>query len=197
MDQLPNRRPTEAPPKNPTRAEFRAWAERQPGRYELYWGEVVPMNAQRIGHAQVKVRVWQALDRAIRAAGIECQAFGDGVTVEIGDQTNYEPDALVNAGPAPDPDAVAAPKPIIVVEVTSPTTASIDTGEKLADYFRVPSIQHYLIVRTAYREVIHHARRGDHVEARVIAAGPLHLDPPGLVVTVEDFFVDLPRSADA
>jgi Uma2 family endonuclease len=126
---------------------------------------------------------------------VECQAFGDGVTVEIGANTNYEPDALVNAGPRPAPDDIAAPNPIIVVEVASPSTASIDTGEKLADYFRVPSIQHYLIVRTAYREVIHHARRGDLIEARVIAAGPLHLDPPGLVVTVEDFFVDLPKES--
>ena len=195
MDQLPTRRPAEPVPKNPTRAEFRAWAERQPGRYELFWGEVVPMNPQRIGHAMVKMRVWQALDRAIQAAGVECQAFGDGVTVEIGANTNYEPDALVNAGPRPAPDDIAAPNPIIVVEVASPSTASIDTGEKLADYFRVPSIQHYLIVRTAYREVIHHARRGDLIEARVIAAGPLHLDPPGLVVTVEDFFVDLPKES--
>ncbi|MFZ4405883.1 MAG: Uma2 family endonuclease [Paracraurococcus sp.] len=193
MDQLPTRRPAEPVPKNPTRAEFRAWAERQPGRYELYCGEVVPMNAQRIDHVRVKMRVWQALDAAIRAAGVDCEALGDGATVEIGDRTDYEPDALVNAGPRPAGDGVAAPNPIVVVEVTSPSTASIDTGEKLADYFRVPSIQHYLIVRTAYREVIHHARRAALIESQVITAGPLHLDPPGLVVAVEDFFVDLPR----
>lgn len=195
MDHLPSRSPAEAMPRNPTRAAYRAWAGRQSGRYELSWGVVVPMNPQRLSHAVVKARVWAALDQAIRAAGLECQAFGDGVTVEIGEDTDYEPDALVNAGPVPDLEAIAAPNPIIVVEVTSPSTASVDTGEKLADYFRLPSIQHYLIVRTARREVIHHARRGDHIEARVIAAGALHLDPPGLVVAVEDFFADLPKES--
>lgn len=193
MDQLPTRRPTEPVPRNPTREEYRAWAERQPRRYELCWGVVIPMNAERIDHVRVKMRVWQALDAAIRAAGLDCEALGDGATVEIGDDTDYEPDALVNAGPRLDPDAIAAPNPIIVVEVASPSTASIDTGVKLADYFLVPSIQHYLIVRTAKREVIHHRRDGEEIRARVIRSGPLRLDPPGLTVMVEDFFVDLPK----
>ncbi|TCZ60888.1 Uma2 family endonuclease [Roseicella aquatilis] len=193
MDQLPTRQPAEPVPKNPTREEFRAWAERQPGRYELFWGEVVPMNAERLGHVQVKAQVWLALAQAVRVAGVECQAYSDGATVEIGENTNYEPDALVNAGPRPGPNQIAAPNPVIVVEVASPSTTSIDTGEKLADYFRVPSIQHYLIVRTAKREVIHHRRDGEDIKARVIRTGPLHLDPPGLTVAVEDFFVDLPE----
>lgn len=193
MDHPPARRPTEPVPKNPTRAEFRAWAERQPGRYEMCWGKVVPMNAQQIDHVRVKMRVWLALDTAIRTAGLDCEALGDGATVEIGDHTDYEPDALVNAGPRAAGAGKIAPNPIIVVEVASPSTASIDTGEKLADYFLVPSILHYLIVRTAKRQVIHHARHGDRIESRVIAAGPLRLDPPGLTVTVEDFFADLPR----
>lgn len=77
------------------------------------------------------------------------------------------------------------------MEVASPSPQSVDSGEKLADYFRVPAIQHYLIVRTQRWEVIHHARRGDRTEAQVVASGLLRLDPPGLVVTVEDFFVDL------
>ena len=36
----------------------------------------------------------------------------------------------------------------------------MDAGGKLADYFGVPSVMHYLIVRPLRREVIHHARRG-------------------------------------
>lgn len=100
MDQTPLRRPeTEPVPHSPTREEYRRWAERQRGRYERVWGEVVAMNAERIGHVRVKTRVWQALDRATRGAGLECEALGDGVTVEIGDDTDYEPDAVVNCGP--------------------------------------------------------------------------------------------------
>lgn len=192
MDQAPIRRSaTEPVPRNLTREEYRRWVEQQPGRYERVWGEVVAMNAERIGHVRVKARVWQVLDTAVRKAGLECEALGDGVTVEIGDHTDYEPDALVNCGPRIDSDQVSAPNPVIVVEVGSPSTQSVDNGEKLADYFRVPSIQHYLIVRTLRQEVIHHARRGDRIEARVITSGALRLDPPGMVVDIGDFFVDL------
>lgn len=192
MDQTPIRRPAREPvPRSPTREEYRHWAERQPGRHERVWGEVVAMNAERIGHVLVKARVWQALDRAVREAGLDCQAFSDGVTVEIDDHTDYKPDAVVNCGPAPHLDAVAVPNSVIVVEVASPSAQSVDSGEKLADYFRNPSVQHYLIVRLRRREVIHNMRRGDEVTSQVITAGPLRLDPPGLVLAVEDFFVDL------
>lgn len=192
MDQTPSRRPARDPvPRNPTREEYRRWAERQPGRYERVGGEVVAMNAERLQHVAVKMRVWQALDLAIRAAGLPCRAFGDGATVEVGDDTDYEPDALVTCDTDIDFQDIAAPSPVIVVEVASPSTQSIDSGENLADYFRVPSVQHYLIVRTQRREVIHHLRHGDGTVAKVVASGPLRLDPPGIVLAVEDFFVDL------
>ena len=65
----------------------------------------------------------------------------------------------MNYGPPVSPDATAATNPVIVVEVRSPSTQSVDSGEKLADYFRVPSIQHCLVVRSRRQEIIHHARR--------------------------------------
>lgn len=194
MDQLARRHPLPDPiPVRPTRDEYRRWAEGQRGRYERVRGEVVPMNAERLGHAMVKARVWQALDRAIKEAGLQAQALGDGITVEVGDDTDYEPDALVNLGPLPDLESIVAPNPVIVVEVASPGTRSVDTGRKLADYFKVRSVQHYLMVFHRTREVIHHARTGEgRTAAQLLTAGPLRLDPPGLAVTVDDFFVDLP-----
>ena len=41
-----------------------------------------------------------------------------GMTVEV--DTDYEPDAVVNCGPPIPDDAIAAPNPVIVVEVLSP-----------------------------------------------------------------------------
>ncbi len=102
------------------------------------------------------------------------------MTVEIDDDTDYEPDALVNCGePIPD-DATAAPNPIIVVEVLSPSTERLDAGGKLADYFRVPSIQHYLLVRPLRREIIHHRRGVNQIETLIISDGEVVLDPPGI-----------------
>ena len=171
-----------------TREEFRRWAERQTGRYERIAGEPVAMSPERAMHARLKARVWQALDRAIRDTGVDCEAFGDGMTIEVDDETDYEPDAMVNCGPRIDPDATAATNPVIVVEVLSPSTQSIDSSDKLADYFRVPSIQHYLIVRARRREIIHHSREGSKIVSRAINIGSIQLDPPGIAIDVAEVY---------
>lgn len=175
------------------RDEFRRWAQAQPkGCYERVGGEPVPMTPERVAHIQVKTRVWQALDRAVRAAGLECQALGDGLAVEIDAHTDYEPDALVNCGSPLPPDAVAATNPVVVVEVLSPSTQSVDAGDKLADHFRLPSVRHHLLVRTRRREAIHHGRLGDRIETRNVTAGTITLVPPGIALAIEDFYADLP-----
>jgi Uma2 family endonuclease len=173
-----------------TRDEFRRWAEGQTQRYERIAGEPVAMSPERVIHARLKTRIWAALDRAIRETRLYCEALGDGITVEIDDETDYEPDALVNCGPRLDPDAIAATNPVIVVEVLSPSTQSIDSSEKLADYFRVPSIQHYLIVRAKRREIIHHARSGADIVSRAINIGTITLDPPGISIDIAEVYAD-------
>src|SRR5918994_2725283 len=141
--------PLPVPPGKLTREEYRRWAEAQPcGRYELVAGEVVAMSPERAEHIEIKAAAWLALRQAMRAAGVDCRAYADGFTVEVDDDTLYEPDALVNCGARPEGGAGRAPNPVVVVEVTSPGTQSVNTGLKLADYFRVPSIHHYLIVMT-------------------------------------------------
>ena len=171
-----------------TRDEFRRWAEGQTQRYELIAGEPVAMSPDRIMHIRLKNRVWQALDRAIRDAALDCEALGDGATIEVDDDTDYEPDAVVNCGPRLPPDATVATNPVIVVEALSPATQSIDSGEKLADYFRVPSIQHYLVVRAKRREIIHHARSGPDIVSRAINIGAIRLDPPGISIDVAEVY---------
>ena len=89
-----------------------------------------------------------------------------------------------------------ASNPVIVVEVLSPSTQSIDSSDKLAidssdklaDYFRVPSIQHYLIVRAKRREIIHHSRTGSEIVARMINIGKIVLNPPGIEIDLADVY---------
>jgi Uma2 family endonuclease len=174
-----------------SRDEYRRWAESQPrGRFERVAGEVVAMAPERAVHNRVKARAWRSLDAAIRSAGLRCEAFTDGMTVEVGEDHDYEPDAVVSCGDPLPADAAAAPNPVIVVEVLSPSTQSTDTGAKLADYFRIPSMGHYLILRTRDRRVIHH-RRGDgdeSIETRVLSDGVVRLDPPGIEIAIADFY---------
>ncbi len=173
-----------------SREEYRRWCEAQPtGRYERVDGRVVRMAAERGGHLRAKGAVYRALIRAVGAASIACQALPDGATVETGD-SDYEPDALVNCGEPMADDAIAAPNPVVVVEVLFPGAASVDTSGKLAGYFRVASIVHHLIGHPTKRSVVHHSRDGAGILTRIFAAGPIELDPPGLTITVEEIYGD-------
>lgn len=171
-----------------TREEYLRWVETQPKRYERIAGEPVAMAPERVQHVRIKSRIWAALDQAIRQAGLDCEALADGITIQIDADTDYEPDAVVNCGPRLGPDDTVATNPVIVVEVLSPTTESIDTSDKLADYFRVPSIRHYLILRARRPEIIHHSRVGNEVVSRIVNIGTILLDPPGIAIDVGEVY---------
>jgi Uma2 family endonuclease len=92
--------------------------------------------------------------------------------------------------------AVEVVDPLILFEVLSLPTRHIDASSKLAGYFRLPSVRHYLIVDPAQRLVIHHSRGdgdgdGDAIATRIIHAGRLRLDPPGIDVALDDVFAVL------
>ena len=173
-----------------SRDEYHQWTTAQPrGRFERVAGEIIAMAPERIAHVRIKTRIWQALDQAIQSAGVPCEALGDGVTVEVGEDTDYEPDAMVVCGERADGTAMAAVNPVIVVEVLSPSTRSVDTGAKLADYFAVPSIMHYLIARADRQAIIHHRRQDDGKILTTLAVeGVIELAPPGLKLALADVY---------
>jgi len=171
--------------------EFLRWHQTRPEteHYELCNGEVVAMAPELSRHAKVKAMVWATLRQGLKAAGLSCQAFPDGMTVRIDAYTAYEPDGLVHCGPKVADWVLEIPDPVVVVEVLSPTSRGRDTGIKLADYFRVPSIHHYLIVEAASPQVIHHRRRDDgRIDTRILTDGALSLDPPGVTVEIAGFY---------
>ncbi len=169
--------------------EFLGWAEERDGRWELVDGRPIAMAPERAAHLLSKARAWAAFQRAIERAGLPCTAFPDGATVRVCSRTAFEPDALVSCGAPVPPDAVEIPNPVIVVEVLSEGTADRDHGVKLIGYFSLPSVAHYLILDPERRTAVHHRRgQGDLIETRILTAGPLWLDPPGLELTVDELF---------
>ena len=180
----------ELAPKPLTVEEFIAWAQDQEsGRYELEDGRIIKMSPERVGHIKVKYRVIKALEAAIMAARVDVFPLTDGATVRIGPRTAYEPDAMVYAGPELPDSANEITNPIIVVEVLSPSSGTRDGTQKLANYFKVATIQNYLIVDPENRLVVHH-RCGTKsaFKTEVIREGTLTLDPPGLTLQIADLF---------
>jgi Uma2 family endonuclease len=169
--------------------EYLAWAGDQPGRYELLDGAIVAMSPEGAAHAERKAAIHAVLLAAVRARRLPCHVLPDGMTVRINDATAYEPDALVYCGAKLTPTAVEVPHPVIVVEVLSPSTRHIDLSAKLADYFRLASVAHYLIVDPEKPRIIHHARgKGDTILTRIVSEGTISLDPPGIELAMGDVY---------
>jgi Uma2 family endonuclease len=212
-----------------TREEYYTWAERQPtGKFERVNGVVVAMASERLIHNIVKAMAWQVLRNAVAVAGLSCDVFTGGVTVEVGD-SDYEPDAVLRCGPKLSPNAMTVPDPLrawptitasfcgvdqalslcferqlrrradalicrrclIIVEVLSPSTSAIDRAWKLKEYFRLPTVRHYLIIWPDRHQIAHHCRgnNGD-IETQTVVAGKIVLDPPGIKIAVEDIYAE-------
>ena len=177
-----------------SRDEYRSWAMAQPtGRYERVDGRVEAMAPERASHAKRKAMVWLTLRQAVAAAGLSCEVYPDGMTIEV-DDNDYEPDAVVRCGESLSDDAITIPDPLIIVEVLSPGTRRVDLTVKLAAYFQIPTVRHYLVFWATERRVIHHMRGedGSDIHTRILISGPIVLDPPGVTITVEEVYLGLP-----
>jgi len=169
--------------------EYLAWAAGRPGAYELYDGAVYAMSPESAGHADVKFAVQTALAAGIKARGLPCHMLPDGMTVRVEARTAFEPDALVYCGQRAAPTALEIPNPVIVVEVLSPSTRRIDVSKKLAGYFQLPSVAHYLIVDPTKPLIVHHARGGDGtIQTNIVHDGVIALEPPGLELKLADVY---------
>lgn len=182
-----------------TADEFLAWAETQPkeaGRFELWDGEVIvkrgptgQQQSEQARHWDAKIAIFIALREAIKKANLPCFAVPEGAGVRMANDRVFEPDAMVYCGQRVVPEALHVPNPIIVVEVLSPSTASFDHGLKLQEYFKLDTVQHYLIIDPVGPLVIHHTRgTGDALSTRIVPSGSLRLDPPGLDVDLTELF---------
>jgi Uma2 family endonuclease len=183
--------PIDEPPQRLSRAEYRAWAAAQPrGRFERHSGVVVAMAPERLAHVRLKAVAWLLLRQGIQVNRLPCEALVDGVGVEIDEDDDFEPDAIVRCGERLADNATKVPDPLIVVEVLSPSTSATDRTTKLEKYFRLPTVQHYLIVWADRPRVVHHRRVASGVETAVHTESTITLDPPGLLFDVAALYAE-------
>jgi Uma2 family endonuclease len=175
-----------------TREEFMAWVDQQPsGRFERIDGIVVAMAPERASHNRRKGAARDALRRAVREAGLTSyEAFGDGMTVQV-ENSDFEPDAVLRCGPLLPGDVTTVPDPVVLVEVLSPDSGTRDRATKLRAYFRLESVRHYLIVWPDEQRIVRHSRMPDgEIATQVFVSGEIRLDPPGIMMMVEEFYID-------
>jgi len=175
--------------------EFIEWAEDREGKWELHEGIPVRKHdpakgqSEQAMHLNAKLGVAMALAEALKQSPADCHVMPDGATVRIDDHVSYEPDALVYCGKKLEGDEIIVPEPVIIVEVLSPSTAWRDMSVKLDDYFRLPSLRHYLIIAPKYKRVQHYYRQEEgKVKIDPDTDEMIRLDPPGLEIETARLF---------
>ena len=111
-------------------------------KFELADGVIVMMTGGTVGHGWVKGNIHSWLRTRLR--GGSCRPFDSDVGVRISETEVRYPDVSIQCDGPPlvqIGQELAISDPVMVVEVLSPSTSTLDQGTKLEEYKRVPSIR--------------------------------------------------------
>lgn len=141
-----------------TYAEYLALEEESSVRHEFLDGEIYAMAGGSPDHAALAAAVIRSVGGQLPPG---CRAFTSDLRVRIAATglTTY-PDAAVVCGRtqrSPE-DPLAVTNPLLLVEVTSPSTEEYDRGEKLRHYKSLPSLREVLLVSHRGPELTLHRR---------------------------------------
>lgn len=133
------------PPPRFTAAEYLEWEQAQPGRHEYIDGEVFAMAGGEDRNATVAGNLYVALRQHLR--GGPCHAYQSDVRLHVATANAYfYPDLMVTCDPADEASRLSKSKPLLLVDVLSPSTAAYDRGDKFAHYRGVASLQEVVLV---------------------------------------------------
>ncbi|QDT14951.1 Uma2 family endonuclease [Alienimonas californiensis] len=156
-------RPGSAPPVPDVRlteAEYlhRERTEADGLRSELSHGELIPMAGESELHIDLAKAIERAFDDLI--AGRPLKTFRSNMRLRVADGRYRYPDVMLTPRPPEmlDGEQDTVTNPLVLVEVLSPSTATVDRGAKLDDYRTIPSLTDYLIVSQDEPSVDHYTR---------------------------------------
>ena len=143
-----------------TYAEYLALEEESSVRHEFLDGEIYAMAGGSPDHAALAAALIRIVGSQLPPA---CRAFTSDLRVRVAATglTTY-PDVAVVCGRterSPE-DPLAVTNPVLLVEVTSPSTEDYDRGEKLRHYMSLPSVREVLVLSHRRPELEVHRRDG-------------------------------------
>ena len=149
------------PPIHMSEADYLALDGTDKGvRYEYINGEVVAMTGASPTHTEISANLFGFLFTKLR--GKPCKPRDKDVRLYVAATGNYYyPDLMLTCGEPnylPDAPIATLRNPVVIFEILSPSTESIDRNAKLLDYARVPSVQEYIMVSQATARIDHCTR---------------------------------------
>ena len=173
--------------------EYLEWEKDGTVRHEYVDGEVYAMSGTSKRHNRVATNLTIQLSARLR--GGPCQVYISDVKVFI-QALNcfYYPDVVVACDPE-DNDDYFVNRPVLVVEVESPSTSLIDRREKLMAYRKLESLREYVMLAqdSISAVVFHRDEKGEWWSEQLGPADELRLESVGLIVPLSTLYegVDL------
>ncbi len=125
--------------------EYLAYEESSEESHEYIHGELYEMTGARLNHGKIIARLITAL--SIRLAKTDCDVIASTIRIKVRESDFLIPDVTVVCGePETEADTRLLLNPILVFEVTSPSSINYDRGLKRKNYCDLPSVQAYLVV---------------------------------------------------
>jgi Uma2 family endonuclease len=126
--------------------EYFAFEREVDVRHEYLDGEIVAMGGASRSHNRLVVNLTVALQPHL--GNTLCRLSVNDMKVYIKAVNRaYYPDLVVSCSdPAEEPDEYTETQPCLVIEVLSPSTASLDRTEKRRNYQQLKSLQEYVLV---------------------------------------------------
>ena len=126
--------------------EYLAWEETNFEKHEYIDGEVRCMAGAKGRHNRIMSNTSTAIGRQLDDS--DCYLLSSEMRVKAAESRYVYPDLSAVCGEAQfaRENEMELVNPILLVEVTSPSSMEIDHYEKKALYFELPSIQAYLII---------------------------------------------------
>ena len=167
-----------------TLAEFVAWEERQPLRWEFDGFGPVAMTGGTYGHSTIQRNL--AISIGGRLRGKPCQFQGGDLKIQVADGHIRYPDGMVERAPV-ERTATVVGDPVVVFEVLSPSTAANDRIVKAREYQATPSIQRYVMLEQDRAGATVYARAGEGWTHDILIADSL--------LSLPEIGVELPLAA--
>jgi Uma2 family endonuclease len=161
---------------------FFAWAQGREGRFELVECRVVMMVGGSKTHALIASQLIRALWARIDVK--KWVVLGSDLAVDVGPDSLRYPDAIVDS--IGGQRALVATAPALIAEVLSPSSATLDLGDKAVEYLRLPSLGAYLIL--SQDEV----KAWAYIKGSEERPGPQMIVGPSASISVPALGIDLP-----
>ena len=172
--------------------EFRRWADRQPGKWELVDGQPRAMAPASLTHGLIQARAAFLIERHLEGTGGPCRAVTEAAVVPASfKRSNARGADLAITCSSPAEDGWEIKEPVFILEILSPSNEQ-DTRDNVWVYMTIPSVRQIVLLNsTSVRgELFQRGRDGAWPEeATELSAGDaVRIEPIGFSCALAEFY---------